>query len=337
MSFLPVVALGLGAIGTTYAFVNKCILSRRHNPAAALVSKTATACIFCPDTDKGKAVIERQSIGGNRDVRILLDTSPMLPGHMLITTVQSKKKAHELNENEVLSEHEALKQVVGVFKEKYKATSYLQLQKNGRGAGQSVDHYHRHIYPIRSTAMLNRAHFNFFLKFATQYSAKLQGERLTALQGELKEMIRFPERTALAADAPRDALVQVEASDRPIMPGHVIISTTRAVEKDHERTPEEVLACHVALQKVVRIFKEQFQAEEYVQIQESGIDAGQKRLYFQMHLYPVPPTRHELVAQLVAFVRYTFAEKKSIFSCCFRTLKGESLRAAQVPFAEVAS
>lgn len=331
MSFLPAIAIGLGAIGTTYAFVNRCRFSRREPSSAQAVSNAAMKCVFCSDQ-----VIAKQGIADNRNVRILLDTSPMLPGHMLITTVEHKKKAHELSYDEVLNEHKSLQQIVWVFKTKYNADSYLQLQKNGSTAGQSVDHYHRHIYPIRTQAMLDRAHFNFFLKFATQYSAKLQGEKLTALQRELKEKIQVADRGVHVREAPQEPLVQVEASDRPIMPGHVIISTTRRdVAKAHERTPEEVVACHDALKKVVEIFRDRFQTEEYVQIQESGEAAGQKKPYFQMHLYPVPPTKHQYLDQFVAFVRYTFSSRKSIFNCCFRPLKGEALRAAQAPFAEV--
>lgn len=362
--------LGIGAV--TAATLAVCTLTCTHSknkPAITDASvASVTSCIFCQKSDANKrSVVDAQKIGETRTVRILLDTVPMLPGHLLLTPSEHRVRAHELTDTEVLAEHEALKQIVAMYKTKYNAENYLILQKNGKAAGQSVPHYHKHIYPIASKSDFRWAQWNFATKFFTfgLCSTKLKGEKLATLQRELTPMIRLTDESApatsssssTAAAAPnsasvaqqplevkdptdrkesdekaavvascvlcpastRDAtpsrsLVEIVVQAQQMGPGHVIIKTTRHVEKAHERTPEEVIACHRALQKVARIYKRVFGTDDYVQIQENGRVAGQEHPHFHTHLYAVPKTKHEYLRQMEALVKYTFASMRSFNS-----------------------
>ncbi|MDB6080836.1 MAG: hypothetical protein JWO53_108 [Chlamydiia bacterium] len=351
MHFMPVV-VGVSVVGLVAAFKDK-VLPKKNGTDAKV--EQAFTCAFCQDTDLGGKIIKNQSIGETKHIRVLLDNSPIVPGHLLITTTQSKKKAHELSDSEALAEHEALKKVAGLFAEKYGTREYLQLQKNGRPAGQSVPHYHNHVYPMSLKNTLFKAHRNFFLKFATGLSSKLKGEKLQSLKNELQGKLDLSTETKTRVEEYKESveqsdaecalcptsqdptkkpsLVTLHASDTPIAPGHVIISTRRHVGKAHERTPEEVIACHQTLKKVVTIFKEKFQTEDYVQIQESGVCAGQKGRHFYMHLYPVVPTKYEYVNQFLAFVRYIISSNAYLSRLI--KLKGEAVQAAQNPFKKI--
>jgi histidine triad (HIT) family protein len=352
-------ALGIGALTAAVLLcTGTCSGSKKKAAASDAAVAQASSCIFCPQSDANKrSVIEGQKIGETKNVRILLDTTPMLPGHVLITPAQHKVRAHELSESEVLAEHAALQQIVAMYKTKYKANDYLTLQKNGKAAGQSVAHYHKHVYPIASTTDRLRANWNFAVKFFTFgfCSTKLQGEKLKKLQRELTPQIHLTEESVAPArvldkreavekkgdeeksasdkkvvvaascalcpakasdkkasdEATPQPIVQVVVLAKQIGPGHVIIKTTRHVEKAHERTPEEVLACHKALQKVVQAYKTVFDTDDYVQIEENGAASGQADPHFHTHVYAVPKTKHEYMRQMEAIAKYSFEAVRS--------------------------
>ena len=358
--------LGIGAV-TTAALIctGTCSLHKKKATTDAAVA-SATSCIFCQKSETNKrSVVDSQKFGETKYVRTLLDTIPMLPGHALLTTAQHKVRANELSDEEVLAEHEALKQTVAMYKTKYNAENYLILQKNGRPAGQSVPHYHKHVYPIASKAMLRRANWNFAVKFFTfgLCSTKLQGQKLSKLQSELTPMIHLTDEVQLPAktrhvtkkkegdvksssvtkttavvscalcpvlksdvSAPLP-LVEIVVQAKQIGPGHVIIKTTRHVEKAHERTPEEVLACHKALQKVVRAYQTVFATSDYVQMQENGAASGQKSPHFYTHLYAVPKTKHEYLRQMEALVKYSFPSTQSTASAKPGSLQDKFVKA----------
>lgn len=366
------IVLGLGTLAAGYTFLTKCILPRKQVSSTAPAVDTAARCAFCKGNALGEGVIERQSIGEGRNTRVLLDNNPIVPGHMLLTTTKHSQKAHNLRSFVVLEANEALKQIVGIYQKKYNTGSYLQIQKNGKAAGQSVPHFHTHIYPISSKNMLYKAYLSFFVKFATGCGSKLQGEKLRALKTDLSPMCIIPNVEARASEQASRGdvkegeeskgkeekservkseesakkiegvascvlcqaiekndqnlpLVRILAYDRPITPGHVIITTTRHIEKAHELTADELSEYDKALVKVVGVFQTTYSTEDYVQIQESGAFAGQEGTHFYTHVYPVEKTNHEYVAQFTAFVKYIFG--------CASKLEGKKLEAVQKLFA----
>jgi len=333
-------ALGIGAVAAALLLcTGSCSGSKKKAATTDAAVAQATSCIFCAQsvTNK-KSVVEAQKIGETKEIRTLLDTVPILPGHLLLTTVEHKVRAHELSESEVLAEHAALKQIVALYKTKYGAENYLILQKNGRPAGQSVPHYHKHVYPIASAAERTRANWNFAIKFFTfgLCSTKLQGQKLANLQRELtplmtavssqvtttekKEEDKKVAAVASCALCPTatsnaaEPLVKIVVVAKQIGPGHVIIQTTRHVEKAHERTPEEVVACHKALQKVVRAYKTVFATDDYVQIEENGKASGQEFLHFHTQVYAVPKTKQSYLRQMEAFLKYSLPSTRTAAS-----------------------
>ncbi len=108
------------------------------------VEEVAHPCIFCK-----QEVIERQQVWENRSFRILADYSPIREGHLLVMPKRDVRRIDELDDNESVDMMQAVKKAASFFKDVIGTEDYIMLQKNGRAAGQTVDHAHIHLIPIQ--------------------------------------------------------------------------------------------------------------------------------------------------------------------------------------------
>ena len=272
-------------------------------------TETKASCIFCKQSESNpRSVVEKQKICEGRHIRLLLDNSPIMPGHVLITTTEHKERSHELDEKEVLAEHAMMQQIAKVYREEYNADSYLVVQKNGRNAGQAVLHYHKHIYPVASKADLKTAQCNFTKKFlsCSLLGAKLKDSELTRIKDDLGVKIAVPEIAADIDIAIDRNLVRIFIPKKQIGLGHVIIETAASNGKAHEITQEEAIACQDALVRIVTIYRDMFDTESYMQLQENGANTGQSTPKFRIHLYAAPNSSSRYLSQARNLLHYLF-------------------------------
>ena len=110
-------------------------------------------CAFCDEK-----VLDAQVFYRGDGVFGVLTHKPAVPGHVLIIPERHVERFEDLTTEEVAALGEAIKKVDLAVRRTFGNEDYVLLQKNGRGAGQSVPHVHFHYLP--ATKFLP---FHFFL------------------------------------------------------------------------------------------------------------------------------------------------------------------------------
>lgn len=99
-------------------------------------------CPFCnPD------VIERQTVAETEKFRVFYCLTPATDGNLLLIPKRHMTRFEELNKEEAAELFQLIQKTQEVFKKHYGLSDYLLVQKNGKNAGQSVDHIHVHAIP----------------------------------------------------------------------------------------------------------------------------------------------------------------------------------------------
>lgn len=73
---------------------------------------------------------------------------------------------------------------------------------------------------------------------------------------------------------------------RPVLPGHVLLSSLREVKKFTDLTADEVADLFNSVQKVQRVIEKQTNANSSTICIQDGIDAGQSIEHVHVHLLP---------------------------------------------------
>lgn len=131
-------------------------------------------CPFCQEETLARQVFYR----GNGALG-LLTHKPAVPGHVLIIPERHVERFEDLTSEELIAIGDTIKKVDIAVRKTFGYTDYLLLQKNGRGAGQSVPHVHFHYLP--ATKFL-AARF-----FVSPWLKPLTKEELTLLSQALSE------------------------------------------------------------------------------------------------------------------------------------------------------
>lgn len=100
------------------------------------------ACPFC-----NQQIIDKQLITETKLSLVLYCLTPATAGNVLIIPKRHMTRLEELKEEELTDMYRLVQKVQAVFKECYGLSDYLVVQKNGKNAGQSVDHIHIHVMP----------------------------------------------------------------------------------------------------------------------------------------------------------------------------------------------
>jgi diadenosine tetraphosphate (Ap4A) HIT family hydrolase len=103
-------------------------------------------CPFC-----NPEVIERQLVAESDCSLVLYCLTPATEGHLLLIPKRHIKRFEELNESEMVDLYHLIAQTQAVFQQCYGLCDYVVVQKNGKNAGQSVDHVHFHVLPCSNT------------------------------------------------------------------------------------------------------------------------------------------------------------------------------------------
>jgi diadenosine tetraphosphate (Ap4A) HIT family hydrolase len=115
---------------------------------------------FCPFCDE--KIIRYQKYYEDGKVIGLYSHKPLFKGHCLIIPKRHVEKFEDLEASEVHRIFYLIKKTHFAVKKIYNVKSYLVLQKNGKGAGQSVPHLHFHYIPNRK---YSSSGFRFLVKF----------------------------------------------------------------------------------------------------------------------------------------------------------------------------
>jgi histidine triad (HIT) family protein len=99
-------------------------------------------CPFCKTE-----ILEAQTFFRSNLVLGLITHKPALPGHVLIIPTRHIERFEELTAQEMAEIAVAIQKIDKRIRETFGYPDYLLLQKNGRGAGQSVPHLHFHYIP----------------------------------------------------------------------------------------------------------------------------------------------------------------------------------------------
>ena len=102
------------------------------------------ACIFCKIAN---GEIPSDTIYEDEDFRVILDLSPISPGHALILPKNHSKNLFELDEDTAKKALLLAKRVGGAMMEALDCKGMNLLQNNGEEAGQTVMHFHIHLIP----------------------------------------------------------------------------------------------------------------------------------------------------------------------------------------------
>lgn len=108
-------------------------------------------CPFC-----NPEVIERQLVAETEQCRVLYCLTPATEGNLLLVPKRHITRFEELNPAEAADLFHLIELTQDVFKRCYSLSDYLLVQKNGKNAGQSVDHIHVHAIPCPPDLDLTR-------------------------------------------------------------------------------------------------------------------------------------------------------------------------------------
>lgn len=107
----------------------------------------AVTCLLCTSS-----MIEKQQVHQTRYWRILIDFKPLTPGHLLIVPKAHKKTIHEISEEEHQELYLVTKQIRQALIKRFgNHVEEIIFEKNGLQAGQSIEHFHRHVLPITTS------------------------------------------------------------------------------------------------------------------------------------------------------------------------------------------
>ncbi len=74
---------------------------------------------------------------------------------------------------------------------------------------------------------------------------------------------------------------------KPQMKGHLLVIPKRHILKAHELTKEEWAELSVVIPKIVQVFSEHFQTDQYLIFEKNGPAAFQHVLHVHFHLMPI--------------------------------------------------
>ncbi len=101
-------------------------------------------CIFCRIV-AGELPCTR--VYENSHVLAFMDINPVAPGHVLVIPKGHWKDLYAMPDTELASVAAATRRVAGAVKKALNPDGVSIIQANGKGAAQSVLHYHTHIVP----------------------------------------------------------------------------------------------------------------------------------------------------------------------------------------------
>lgn len=132
-----------------------------------------SGCAFCRQEVLNAQVFYRKdgAIG-------LLTYKPAVPGHVLIIPERHVERFEDLTAEELVALGDAIKKIDGAVRSAFGNTDYLLIQKNGRGAGQTVPHVHFHYLPA-AKFLAARFLFSPWLKPLKEEELKLLRETLS--------------------------------------------------------------------------------------------------------------------------------------------------------------
>lgn len=99
-------------------------------------------CAFC-----NEEILERQVFYRGNGALGVMTHKPAVPGHVLIIPERHVERFEDLSVEELAAIGETIKKVDAAVRKTFGYTDYLLIQKNGKGAGQSVPHVHFHYLP----------------------------------------------------------------------------------------------------------------------------------------------------------------------------------------------
>ncbi|MEC7840121.1 MAG: HIT family protein [Chlamydiota bacterium] len=120
--------------------------------------RISNECYFCQDHGDYAEEINNRLVYEGTLARVVLDRSPSVTGHVLIIPKRHVERMETLSDEEVLEIHKLKIKLNKVFTIAYEMTDFLDMERNGAGAGQKIFHVHYHMYPanrLKSSDILN--------------------------------------------------------------------------------------------------------------------------------------------------------------------------------------
>lgn len=127
------------------------VILAQNSSFAQADEKRLTACPFC--TPK---VIEKQCVFETERFWVLYCLTPATDGNLLLIPKRHMTRFEELDPQEAVELFTLIQKTQAVFKERAGFSEYLLVQKNGKNAGQSVEHVHVHAIPCPDNMDLTR-------------------------------------------------------------------------------------------------------------------------------------------------------------------------------------
>jgi histidine triad (HIT) family protein len=130
-------------------------------------------CAFC-----NEEILERQVFCRSNGALGVLTHKPAVPGHVLIIPERHVERFEDLTPEEFVAIAGMVKRVDAAVRKTFGYTDYLLIQKNGKGAGQSVPHVHFHYLPATNFLTI-RFFISPWLKPLTDEQVKLLNQALS--------------------------------------------------------------------------------------------------------------------------------------------------------------
>ena len=106
-------------------------------------------CIFCKIAS---GEIPSYTVYEDDQFRVIMDLSPVSPGHMLILPKGHYQDLYELPEELAAAAMRLAKRLAAAMQEALRPDGLNVMQNNGKAAGQTVMHYHLHLIPCYGDA-----------------------------------------------------------------------------------------------------------------------------------------------------------------------------------------
>jgi diadenosine tetraphosphate (Ap4A) HIT family hydrolase len=104
--------------------------------------KSYSGCAFC-----NEELVDSQCFYRGEKALALITYKPAVPGHVLIVPERHVERFEDLTAEEIAEIGAVIKKVDQVMRSEFGHSDYFLMQKNGRGAGQTVPHVHFHYVP----------------------------------------------------------------------------------------------------------------------------------------------------------------------------------------------
>lgn len=148
----------------------------------AVTSSFSSTCPFCPDSELGQKVVQRQLLFQTYYWNVHFDYIPLEKGHLIIVPKEHRFTRSNISEGENADLYRVNQIIDKIYKRVFNSSTHLRFEKNGL---DGIPHFQIHVIPL-SASPFRRAwtQIKLILRTVVPCFWKLSDQKLADLQKE---------------------------------------------------------------------------------------------------------------------------------------------------------